>query len=335
MSFREIFTKTWGLLFAGIIVGFGVAFFVQKMLVSKEDENKDEFSLSETRAGGYKFINPLLECDDFNSEGEIAISSIRQEIENYIKDAKATGTASHVSVYFRSLNNGAHLGIKSDERYAPASLLKVPYLLLAFKRAQDDPSFLQKKILFNKRQGGIAPNITDTGLVVLGKSYSVEELVYKMIVHSDNDAKDMVVSFFTEADIMQMLADMGLVIPSATNENEIMSVKEYASFFRILYNATYLNRTYSEKALNILSQTTFKGGLLAGVPEGTVVAHKFGERGFLNSNVVQLHDCGIVYVNNNPYLLCVMTRGTDFQQLSRIIANISAIVYRNVSVRKM
>ena len=333
MSFREIFTKTWGLLFVGIIVGFGAAFLIQKMLVSKEDETKDAFSLSETRAGGYKFINPLLECDDFNSEGEVAISSMRQEIENYINDAKATGAASHASVYFRSLNNGAHLGIKSDERYAPASLLKVPYLLLAFKRAQETPSFLQKKILFNKRLGGIAPNITDTGLVVLGKSYSVEELVYKMIVHSDNDAKDMVVSLFTDADVMQMLAEMGLVIPNATNENEIMSVKEYAAFFRILYNATYLNRTYSEKALQLLSQTTFKGGLLAGLPEGTVVAHKFGERGFFNSNIVQLHDCGIVYVNNNPYLLCVMTRGTDFQQLGRIIADISAIVYKNVSVK--
>lgn len=335
MSFKENFTKTWWLLFVGIIVGFGVAFFIQKMRVPKEDENKDEFSLSETRVGGYEFINPLLECDNFNSEGEVALSLMRYEIENYINGAKATGTASHISVYFRSLNNGAHLGIKSDERYAPASLLKVPYLLLVLKRAQDNPSFLQKKILFHKRVGGIAPNITDTGLVVLGKSYSVEELVYKMIVHSDNDAKDMLVALFTDADVLQMLAEIGLAIPNATNDNEIMSVKEYASFFRILYNATYLNRTYSEKALNLLSQTTFKAGLLAGLPEGMVVAHKFGERGFLNSNVVQLHDCGIVYVNNNPYLLCVMTRGTDFQQLGRVIADISAIAYRNVSVRKI
>ncbi|MDO8560151.1 MAG: serine hydrolase [bacterium] len=57
-----------------------------------------------------------------------------------------------------------------------------------------------------------------------------------------------------------------------------MSVKDYASFFRILYNASYLNREQSERALGLMTKTRFRDGIIAGVPAGRPVAHKFGER---------------------------------------------------------
>jgi hypothetical protein len=41
----------------------------------------------------------------------------------------------------------------------------------------------------------------------------------------------------------------------------------------------------------------------------------------------QLHDCGIVYAPGKPYLICIMTRGSDFKRLSPVIAQISKQVY--------
>jgi hypothetical protein len=67
---------------------------------------------------------------------------------------------------------------------------------------------------------------------------------------------------------------------------------------------------------------------VAGVPSGTVVAHKFGERVLPSKNVKQLHDCGIVYYPQFPYVLCVMTRGNDFVTLQQAIKGVSDIVYR-------
>lgn len=312
-----------GLLIIGIAIGYGLS------LLLPASPEKD-FSLSESRSGGYRFVNPLLECDDFNSEGEIAMASIRHEVNKYINEVKKDSIISHVSLYFRSLNNGAHFGIEQNERYAPASLLKVTYLLMALKKAEMTPGFLQQKMVFEQKKDSYVPNILDTGLIVLGNTYTIDELLYKMIVHSDNEARLMVASHFPDDEIFRLLAELGLVIPDVVNDNEIMSVREYSTFFRVLYNATYLNREMSEKALAILSNTTFYSGIVSGVPTGTIVAHKFGERGFEGTNMVQLHDCGIVYANNNPYLICVMTRGTDFREMSRAIANISAIVYKEV-----
>jgi hypothetical protein len=49
----------------------------------------------------------------------------------------------------------------------------------------------------------------------------------------------------------------------------------------------------------------------------------------------QLHDCGIIYYPGNPYLLCVMTRGTDWSALEKTIQTISAMTYKEVDSRKL
>jgi len=112
-----------------------------------------------------------------------------------------------------------------------------------------------------------------------------------------------------------------------------MNVVDYAAFFEILYNATYLNKEMSEKALAILTKSTFNYGLVGGVPIGVEVAHKFGERIF--EEYKQLHDCGIIYKENNPYLLCIMTRGDmmegdNFNDLAMVIKKISEQVYNTI-----
>jgi len=100
---------------------------------------------------------------------------------------------------------------------------------------------------------------------------------------------------------------------------------------RILYNSSYLNFEMSNKALMLLTQTDFPNGLVAGVPDSVVVAHKFGEQ--KNGDEQQLHDCGIVYYQENPYILCVMTKGYEIPELASIIKEISQQVYNEVKQR--
>jgi beta-lactamase class A len=94
----------------------------------------------------------------------------------------------------------------------------------------------------------------------------------------------------------------------------------------VLYYSTYLNKDYSEKALELLSNTEFTQGLVAPLPRSVTVAHKFGERA-LPDGTNQLHDCGIVYYPGHPYLLCIMTKGPDFKDLTQAIQQISSKVY--------
>lgn len=86
----------------------------------------------------------------------------------------------------------------------------------------------------------------------------------------------------------------------------------------------------SERALNLLSRVEFNEGISKGLPSNTIFAHKFGERELANG-VSQLHDCGIVYYPGHPYVICVMTRGSDFKTLSDTIAEISRITFSEIS----
>lgn len=121
-----------------------------------------------------------------------------------------------------------------------------------------------------------------------------------------------------------------LQIPEATT-SDFMSPRLYSRFYRVLYNSTYLSPSVSEQTLKFLTQKGFPGGLDAGVPDNILVAQKFGERtqNDASGNVVdrQLHDCGIVYYEDYPYFLCVMTKGQDFTKLQPIISGISKTVW--------
>ena len=111
----------------------------------------------------------------------------------------------------------------------------------------------------------------------------------------------------------------------------MISPREYSRFFRTLYNGTYLSHDLSEQTLDLLSKTNFTQGLVAGIPKDIAVSHKFGEQTInivnLNNQQVirELHDCGIVYLPNNPYLICIMTKGIDFINLQTVIKDISKI----------
>ena len=91
----------------------------------------------------------------------------------------------------------------------------------------------------------------------------------------------------------------------------------------------------SEKAIALIADADYNKGIEAGVPVDIEVAHKFGEREFETGGLKQFHDCGIVYYPNNPYLLCVMTRGWAIDKLQDTISTISKMVYEEFNSRRL
>lgn len=283
----------------------------------------------ELRLGGYTFINPLLDCDNYHPSMISSSLQLERKVKYYIDSVISAKRASQISFYYRDLANGPWIGIGEKDDFSPASLLKVPIMIAAFKKAENEPGFLEKKIRFDKNLNSeIIPNITDS-VIKIGHSYTVEKLIYYMIVHSDNNARLLLYQNIDMIFINKVFSDMDIDISNFNESKDFMSVKTYSSFFRTLYNATYLNKENSEKALQILSHSSFRQGLPALLPANVLIAHKFGERGYADSNEKQLHDCGIVYKGNTPYLICIMTKGTSNQELTKIIADISLLVYIN------
>lgn len=312
----------------GLILNAGCIGFIAGSYFYEGNKSNSSEKTQEMRLGGYTFINPLLECDNFQSSNILSSVELETKVNDVIEKAKLTGLVSHVSFYYRDLSNGPWIGIGEKDDFSPASLLKVPIMIALFKKSEEDPDFLNKKIKYESRLDEFSPNILDS-TIQMGKTYSVLELIRYLIVHSDNEARLLLLQNIDIGFVNQVYADIGIDISQFSDGQDYMSVKTYSSFFRLLYNATYLNKKNSEKALQILSKSAFKKGLTAQLPADVIVSHKFGERGYPGSDIKQLHDCGIVYKGKSPYLICVMTKGTNLEEQAKIIAEISLLVYNH------
>jgi beta-lactamase class A len=230
------------------------------------------------------------------------------------------------------------MGISEFYEFAPASLLKLPFALVYFMEKENGENIrFDQLITYSPTQSLPVQNFTSQAVLKEGESYSVEDLLRRMISYSDNNAYSMLAQYldmFGRKDaVRNTLLEFGILLSDDPYDKSI-SVRRYASIFRGLYNSSLISSENSEKLLSWLSESDFKNGLLARLPENIVAAHKFGERD-LEDGTKQLHDCGIIYYAQNPYLLCVMTHGRSYVDLEQVIQNISESVYREVDSRRL
>ena len=308
----------------GFLVGFCIAR-GKAQSTATAIPSDDELELREV-GGNYEFINPLLSCDTFENVSNRELKDIKQTIVSYAEQATKDAKATHISVYFRDLNNGPWFGLNEKDLFLPGSLLKVPFMIALFKVAEGEPSFLSQRIQYTGGHVDFSEYFKPDRFLEENQIYTVDELISRMIVYSDNDATLLLQELVPREVIETTYRDLGIEIPKS-NEY-VMTVRTYASFFRILYNGTYLTKAFSEKALALLGETTFVKGMRSVLPGQVVVSSKFGERE--NSLGKQLHDCGIVYYPKHPYLLCMMVRGDNFDDLSKVIAAVSRLVYTGI-----
>lgn len=294
-------------------------------------------------SSGYKFINPfiLLKIPDEDTSPQFL--ALKNQIATYVNKSFTEKNAKNVSVYFRELNSISWISVNGDEKYSPASMLKVASLIAFFRAVEIDPNLIHKEIRIaagslnsDTKQDYYVP----TNPVKMGEIYTAKELLSRVAIDSDNNAANVLSILAGKYLMDKTYTDLGIPLSVISSTEDFISPRLYSRFFRALYNGTYLSHDLSEQTLELLSKANFKNGLVAGVPSNTLVSHKFGERTFLikhNSNIYpdetirELHDCGIIYFPNNPYVLCIMTKGTDFSKLETIMKNISSIAWNAVS----
>ncbi len=291
--------------------------------VNKKTPYPSDMKSSDSR---YAYINPLLDCADVKIDS-FSYGNLSDKIESLVEKNKKSGQIKEASIYFRDLSNGPWFGYAEETQFSPASLMKVPLLIAYLKMSERDGDILNKRINSGELVALTSQNIVPEKSVQPNTEYTVFELLNLMIRYSDNAATEVLIENIDANVLDNIYRDLSLKMPTWGNAENYMTVLDYSSFFRILYNASYLNRENSELALEILSESVFTDGLVAGLPVKTPIAHKFGERVLNDSK--QLHDCGIIYSEKGDYLLCVMTRGDDFNKMKIFLKEISEMVYNN------
>lgn len=322
-----------------LIIGSIIGFTVRDLTLKRP-----QHCTIEHREPGQGFINPLLYCEQARDTVENdKLKPIKSHVEEYINKRMDRSWVDRVTVYFRELNDGPWFAIGELEHFRPASLLKIPVMIAVLHEAEKNPDILKTRIPYRDPALRDLPNPV-TRPLEFGKTYTIEELMTQMIVYSDNIATYILDNFLDVEVLNRTYRDLGLSMPYyrlpdpsavVARPDYTISAYEYASFFRILYNSSYLTREMSDRALRLLASTDFKEGIVAGVPPEIKVAHKWGAHlSGENREIKQFHDCWIIYYPAHPYLLCIMTSGSSLEHLDDAIKEISRVVYEEVDRQK-
>lgn len=293
--------------------------------------------------GEYNFIYPLLLYNFGDAKKFFEDTDLEKKLNTYIESQYKNKTAQNISVSVRDFSKSRWSGVGQDQQYHPGSMMKVIIMLGYFKQAETNSEILNKELTYSKTvdQQSSSLDFNLPSSLLVGQKYSVANLLKAMIGNSDNGAANLLLDNISNKLLDQVYSDLSIKSPDEIGDDYTISTNQYTDFLRILYNSTYLTEQYSEQALSIMSQSNYKEGLSAGVPQGVPVAQKYGERVDASNGQIQaveLSDCGVVYPQNHPYALCVMTKKSatsqdpaNEKQLASIIKDISEIVYNEVN----
>jgi len=284
-----------------------------------------------SRIKGYEFVRPLLSAEpNCVSAG---LTHAKARLTHVIDSLVGAGAIREASVYVHEFERGQRFAINPAARYHPASLMKVALLLSSLRIAEATPGLLAQKIRYDPPQASqISAQYYNYPTIQAGKEYSVHDLLYQMVANSDNYATWMLASRIQPDQTPKLFLDLGLPKPAEDKVQFTMTAEEVSVFFKAIFNSSYLSPEYSDYAARLLSNCAFREGFGKGFPKGTRMWHKFGEWRYAGYDF-ELHESGIVYVQDNPYLITVMTKGKDTDRQAEVISVISKALHNALTER--
>lgn len=284
------------------------------------------FLLSKNNSSvGYSKQYPYLSKRIFTeNQNDILINftPLRQAMRDYVSKQN-----DKIGVYFEYLPSGTSIGVNDQMEVRIASLIKIPIVIAAYKKIEEGKLDLNKSMTID--QDDLDQSFGQLWQRGAGAKLTVDKAVNLMLVESDNTAARVLTDELPEFAIESVFDSLD--IPKEREDSiAVISPKSYTSILRSLYLSSSLSRDNSNRILEILTKTNFTDKLPAGVPEEVKVAHKIGIHD-QNSEHPVYSDCGIVYIPNRPYSLCIMTKDVDENTSRQHIRLLSKMVYGYVA----
>lgn len=255
----------------------------------------------------------------------------------FLNDKRIRG----ISVQYIDLRSGNEISINPDKRYIPASLMKIPLLIAVYKLEEEKPGSMKQNLpLYRIDDDLINKNLeeNETYSYQPQKSYTLEDLTKIMISHSDNVATISIMEFLNQQSpgiIERVESDLNASIPTGVdNRAEIVYIDHFADMLKVLFTCTYLSEEHSLAALQLLSSSKYGQGFRKSVPGHIPIAHKFGVR-FNVTELhpefpVQLHQVAVIYQPAYPFVLSVMTKGSQIEPLRAALREIARVCYAEI-----
>jgi beta-lactamase class A len=254
-----------------------------------------------------------------------------QKLESTINDVDHT-LDGVLGVAILDLGTGKKFLLHADEVFPQASSIKVAVLAELFRQAQAGK--LKLTDLYTVQASDLVPDSDIMGGLTPGVTrITLRDLATLMVAVSDNSATNVLIDRVGMENVNALMDLLGLAhtrlrrkmmdLKAASEGRENVSTPgEMMTLLEDLYRGKVLNKEMTDDFFKVLS--THKSSFIPrDLPEGLKIANKPGElEGVRN-------DSGVVFVENRPYVICVMTtylrRERDGEEA---ITRISGAAYR-------
>jgi beta-lactamase class A len=257
------------------------------------------------------------------------------------------GPSAVVEVALHDLATGRSHLIRADEPIHPASTMKVPVMMEIYRRVEagtlglDDPVEIKNQFASLVDGSPYTLDVADDSETTLykriGGKASVRELTFLMITESSNLATNILVEKVGAKAVTDFMKELGAADLKvlrgveddkavAAGMNNVATARGTMTILTRLAEGTAVSKTADAAMMDVLRSQKFNNGIPAGLPKGTIVAHKTGS--FTNV----YHDAGVVEpAGRKPFVLVVMTRGPEFDHAGRkLVADIARAAYEEV-----
>lgn len=259
---------------------------------------------------------------DNPSDVIIDFGLLKTQLVNYNTQLSAGGVTA--SIYFQYLPTGSSIGINSNQALIGASLLKTPLAINLYKAAEDGKINLDSNVTLKKEW--LDSSFGDLYKKGAGYQLTLRDAVHIMLRDSDNTAALAIYNTLAKIVPIDQILLSFVDAQYSTNKDKTIQIGagSYSKIMQCLYFACYLTPNDSQQILQYLVESPYNNRLKLYLPDNLVVAHKIGEYDGKTQKIQS--DCGIIYMPNRNYLLCVLLTGED-PVASNQIASISQIVY--------
>ena len=280
----------------------------------------------------------------------LALAPSRDSLFEAIQTRIAQEPGAYVGLAYVDLGSGDTLFLNADSSFHAASTMKVPVMIELFRRANTGSFRMNQALLMVNQFASLvdgSPYALDPGSDSdstlyhrIGDRVPVDTLLRLMITRSSNFATNTLITLVGADQVTRTMRALGAqriqVLRGVEDGkafekglNNTTTARDLAIILRAIEQGRAAPPAATREMLAILLAQEFNEKIPAGLPPGTRVAHKTGEITAVS------HDAAIVYpAGKKPYVLVVLTRGiTDGAKASKLIADISSIIYRRNAVQ--
>jgi len=273
-----------------------------------------------------KEADQIVTFDSVCSTNDTLCRSLSKELE--LSTAKFHG---NVGIFFKDLKTGKTVAINKETLFPSASLVKVPIMVAVFEAEKEGKLTLSKKLkLQNQYKSPGGGYLYETRA---GRSFTILNLVERMITQSDNTATNMLVAElgfdylnkkFEEFGLINTNMRRGILDLKSRNEGieNYTTANDMAFLLEKIFNRELISAQASQEMLDILKNQRVNDRIPRYLPKEVAIAHKTGTLKDTYSDV------GIVFAPEGAFLLCVLTdEVTNKKYAKRFISKIAKTTY--------